>query len=162
MALYHVWFSTKRRKWLLQGDISVAVKEIMNEVALERRIGLRECEAIVDHVHLLLDVEDRPALKAMNFLKGTTAQRIFQRFPELKLDGGVNNLWQHRYAFKEIPEAAASTVATYIRTQWDRLEDYERYRSPSLPGWGTPTLRTMTPEGRGRGCCATPAWKAGA
>jgi putative transposase len=77
MSLYHVWFSTKRRKWLLQGEISVAVKEIMNEVALERRIGLRECEAIVDHVHLLLDAEDKAALsKAINFLKGTTARHL--------------------------------------------------------------------------------------
>jgi putative transposase len=72
----------------------------MSEVALERQIGLRECEAIVDHVHLLLEAEDRLALsKAMNYLKGTTARRIFQRFPELKLDGKANNLWQHRYAF---------------------------------------------------------------
>jgi putative transposase len=127
LALYHVWFSTKRRKWLLLGDIADAAREVMSAVAEAKGMRLRECEAIVDHVHLLVEVEDRAALsRAMNYLKETTARRLFQRFPELKLDGGVNNLWQHRYAFKEIPEAATPIVGKYIRTQWDRLEDYER------------------------------------
>jgi REP element-mobilizing transposase RayT len=43
MPLYHVWFATKRRKWLLQGDVAEAVKELMWKVAKEKDIGLSEC-----------------------------------------------------------------------------------------------------------------------
>jgi putative transposase len=127
MPLYHVWFATKRRKWLLQGDVSEAVKGLMWTVAKEKNISLLECEMIVDHVHLLISTEDRARLSmAMNLLKGVTSRRIFQRFPELKLDAKVGAFWQHRYAAKLVPEAAAATVGRYIRTQCDRLDRYER------------------------------------
>jgi len=96
-------------------------------VAKEKNIGLSECEIIVDHVHLLISAEDRTRLStAMNLLKGVTSRQIFQMFPELRLDAGVGAFWQHRYAAKLIPEPAADRVGRYIRTQWDRLEKYER------------------------------------
>ena len=59
-------------------------------------------------------------------LKGATSRRLFQRFPELKLDAGVNSFWQHRYEAKMVSEPAAIAVGQYIRTQWDRLDKYER------------------------------------
>lgn len=127
MPIYHVWFSTKRRKWLLQGEVAEAVKELIRAVADEKGVQLIESETMVDHVHLLIQAEDQVHLsKAMNLLKGTSSRRLFQRFPELKLDAGVNSLWQHRYASKVVPEPAAASVGQYIRTQWQRLEKYER------------------------------------
>jgi putative transposase len=127
MPLYHVWFATKGRKWLLQAEVGEAAKESMWTVAKEKNIRLLECEIIIDHVHLLIWAEDGTRLStAMNLLKGVTSRRIFQRFPELKVDARVGAFWQHRYAAKLVSEAAAATVGRYIRTQWDRLEKYER------------------------------------
>jgi putative transposase len=127
MPLYHVWFATKRRKWMLQGDVADAVRELMSEIASDKKIELLEHEAIVDHVHLLLRAKDKPALsRAMNDLKGVSARRIFQRFPELKIDANTNAFWQARYGHKLVPGSAESTIRKYIRTQWERLEDYDR------------------------------------
>lgn len=127
MPFYHVWFATKRRKWLLMEEIAEMVKEQMRMTAQERDIRLLECETMVDHVHLLIECTDRAHLgRTMNFLKGASARRVFQQFPELKLDAEIGRLWQHRYGVKEVPLEAATTVGNYIRTQWDRLEKYER------------------------------------
>jgi len=127
VVLYHVWFSTKRRKWLLQGDVNEAAKELTVAVAKEKGIALIECETMVDHVHLLVAAEDRAHLSSvMSLLKGATSRQLFRRFPDLKLDAGINNFWQHRYASKVVPEPAAASVGSYIRTQWDRLDKYER------------------------------------
>jgi putative transposase len=127
MPLYHVWFATKGRKWLLQAEVGEAAKESMWTVAKEKNIRLLECEIIIDHVHLLIWAEDGTRLStAMNLLKGVTSRRIFQRFPELKLDARVGAFWQHRYAAKLIPGPAAVRVGQYIRTQRDRLGKYER------------------------------------
>jgi putative transposase len=93
MPLYHVWFATKTRKWLLKGDVGEAVKELMWTVAKEKNIGLLECEIIIDHVHLLIWAEDGTRLStAMNLLKGVTSRKIFQTFPELKPDARVGGL----------------------------------------------------------------------
>ncbi len=53
--LYHLWFATKNRKWLLLGDVENAAKEYIRQVAMEKGIRLLECETMVDHVHLLLE-----------------------------------------------------------------------------------------------------------
>ena len=104
MPLYHVWFATKRRKWMLQGDILDAVREEIGLAAERHGIRVLEHEAVVDHVHMLLQLEDGSSLaKAMNLIKGASARRVFQRFPELKLDAHTSSFWQAKYAFKEIP-----------------------------------------------------------
>ena len=127
MPLYHAWFATKRRRWLLEGEIEDLVKELIEAVAREKKIDLIECETMVDHVHVLLRVKDRAALsRAMNFIKGASSRKLFQRLPELKLDIGMNNFWQHRYGFKLVPDGARATVARYIRTQKERPQKYER------------------------------------
>lgn len=127
MPFYHVWFATKRRKWLLQGDVLEAVREELVSAAERHGIRVLEHEAVVDHVHIFLELENNSSLsKAMNLIKGVSARRVFQRFPELKLDAHTSSFWQARYGFKEIPPEREAIVRQYIRTQWDRLEDYIR------------------------------------
>jgi len=127
MALYHVWFSTKRRKWLLQGDIEELAQRAIRDVGARDGIRVLECKAALNHVHLLLDLpssDDLPA--AMKALKGKSAHRVFQEAPELKHDAHTNHLWQRGYAWKLVEPGAAKTVRWYIRTQMDRLEKFER------------------------------------
>jgi putative transposase len=112
---------------MLQGDIAQAVRELLAQTAIDKNIDLLEHEAIVDHVHLLLRAADKTALsREMNDLKGVSARRIFQRFPELKLDAHTNAFWQARYGHKVVPDSAEPTIRKYIKTQWERLEDYDR------------------------------------
>ena len=127
MPLYHAWFATKRRKWLLQGDVEDVIKQTILSVCVEERIDLLECETVVDHVHVLLRAGDRHELsRAMNYIKGNSSRRVFELLPALRLDIGMNNFWQHRYGVKVVPESAGESVAQYIRTQQDRLEKYAR------------------------------------
>jgi putative transposase len=127
MPIYHAWFATKRRKWLLQGDVDDMVRDLISSTCLERDIDLIECQTAVDHVHVMLRAADRQGLsRAMNFIKGTTSRRLFEKLPELKLDIGMNNFWQHRYGWKVVPEGDAAPVVQYIRTQKERLEKYVR------------------------------------
>ena len=124
--LFHVWFATKSRKWLLQGDILDAAREEFAAIATESGIRLVEYEAIVDHVHLLLESTKADLPKAINYLKGTSARHLFARFPELKLDAHTLRFWQTGYGSKVVPPEAVAATRHYIRTQWDRLEDYAR------------------------------------
>jgi len=127
MPLYHIWFSTKRRKWLLQGDIAERTERALQEIAATDQIDLLECATAIDHVHLLVEAKSEQMLPAMmKALKGKSAHHVFQQVPELKLDAGTEHLWQRGYAWKLVPPDAEMTVRRYIRTQSDRLEKFER------------------------------------
>ena len=104
-----------------------AVKGLISETALDKGIDLVECEAVVDHVHLLLRLREESDLPAaMKAIKGVSSRKISERFPELKLETGVSNFWQAGYGSKIVPPEAAPAVQRYIQTQWERLEDYDR------------------------------------
>ncbi len=124
---YHVWFATKNRKWLLQGDVQEYAKEMLVRIAQEKGLRLLEYETVVDHVHLLLELGPEESLsKALNLLKGTSSRKVFQQFPDLKLDAGVNHFWQKRYGSKIVEPNALPKVSGYIRTQNERLEKFDR------------------------------------
>ncbi|MPZ50087.1 MAG: IS200/IS605 family transposase [Dehalococcoidia bacterium] len=127
MPYVHVWFGTKGRKWLLQGDVLTSTREVLRDVAVEKGIHVLELEAIVDHVHLLLELPDKSELpRAMMILKGVSTHHLLQLYPELKLDAHTNSFWQTGYGSKLVPPGAIDSTRSYIRTQWDRLEKYDR------------------------------------
>jgi putative transposase len=124
---FHVWFSTKYRKHLLQGDVEVKVKQVFQRVALERNIDLVEYETMVDHAHLLLSLPAPADLsRTMQLLKGRASYEVFRAYPDVKLDAGVLSLWQDGYSSRLVPEDQVPIVKRYIQTQDERLEKYER------------------------------------
>ncbi len=128
MPLYHVWFSTKRRKWLLQGEIGELAEQAIREVAAKDGIRLLECKSAIDHMHLMLErdsSDDLPA--AMKALKGKSTHMVFQQVEGLKVDAKTNHLWQRGYGWKVVELSAERTVRRYIQTQMERLEKFERW-----------------------------------
>jgi len=124
---HHVWFATKRRKWLLQGDVDHAAKELIRKAARDKGIRLIECETAVDHVHLLLQLRpDQTLPRVMNLLKGISSRRLHLAFPELKLDTGSDHFWQRGYNFRSVQPRSLTTRLQYVRSQKERLEKLER------------------------------------
>jgi len=111
----------------MQGDIALAARQLLQEIAEEKRIALLECETIVDHVHLLLECSDKSELtRAMHLLKGISARRLFENYPDLKLDASTMHVWQKGYGSKIVSETALASTRRYIQTQWERLESFDR------------------------------------
>jgi len=124
---YHVWFKTKQREWLLQGEVEEAVKQALHDVATQHNIRLLECETMVDHVHLLLETRDSIELsRALHLLKGASARCLLNSFPEIRVDAGIDHFWQKRYGARPVAAAALESVRHYIQTQKERPEKYER------------------------------------
>jgi putative transposase len=124
---FHVWFATKgRRKLLQEGDVLDAVRELIPAIAEAKSISLLEFEAVIDHVHMLIALDDKAALpRTMMLLKGISSRRVLERLPEVRLDAHTNSLWQAGYGSKIVSPDALASTRKYIRTQWDRLETYE-------------------------------------
>ena len=127
MPYYHVWFATKNRKWLLDGDVAECAKGVMLEIAATRGINVLELEPMIDHVHVLLEATTSSDLSwALKLLKGRSAYEVFRSFPELKIDAGIDSLWQKSFDSRVVPVEQLRTVRRYIRTQDQRLEKCER------------------------------------
>jgi putative transposase len=127
MPFYHVWFATRSRKWLLQFEIAEAAKRLIQEIAQSKEIALIECEAVVDHVHLLLECEGKEALsRALFNLKGGSSHQLGLLYPSIKLDAQALHIWQKGYGSKIVAPKDVPAVRQYIQTQWDRLEKYDR------------------------------------
>ena len=124
---YHVWFKTRRRKWLLLGDVAGAAKDAMRETARRHAIKVLECETMVDHVHLLVEAENASDLsRIMHVLKGASARHLLESIPDIRMDGGTNHFWQKRYGAKPVEPGALASVRNYIHTQRERPEKYAR------------------------------------
>ena len=123
--VYHVWFATKRRKWLLQGDVEERINALLVEIAKQHGIDLRAVGTMADHAHLLIRLHEGQSLSdCVHILKGASARRIFQELPELKLDAHTEHFWQKRFGSKLVPPQAIATVKRYVETQKERLEKY--------------------------------------
>jgi len=122
---YHVWFPTKRHRRILLGEVEEKVFELFRQIAEEKGYDLIACEAMVDHVHLLLRLSPEQDLStAIKMFKGISARRVFQAFPNLKMDIGLNNLWARRYGSKTIPPERIPRLIAYIQNQ---KKDYSKY-----------------------------------
>ena len=124
---YHVWFKTRRRKWLLLGDVADAAKGSVRETAQLHGIKVLECETMVDHVHLLVEAVDAADLsRAMHVLKGASARYLLESICDIRMDAGTDHFWQKRYGAKPVEPAALARARNYIRTQKERTEKYAR------------------------------------
>jgi putative transposase len=123
--IYHVWFATRRRKWLLQGYVEERVKALLAEAALKNGVELLAAETMVDHVHLLIRLTAGQNLSScMHLLKGASARKLFDEMPDLKLDIGMAHFWQKRYGSKLVQPGAVETIRRYIGSQKERPEKY--------------------------------------
>ena len=122
-SVYHVWFSPRRRKAALQGDIAGAAADALRAIARRRGIHILECETYFDHAHLLLQLPENATLpQAMRHLKGASARYLFQTFPELKLDIGHDHFWQRGYGARAVGPGQLKTVRAYIRAHRPETE----------------------------------------
>src|SRR3989339_707282 len=118
MKYFHVWFQTKRKRRILIDEIDKEISIFFEEISKNKNIRLVAHGTLPDHAHLLLELTNRDELpKAVKFLKGISARRIFKTFPILKEQMKINNLWARKYAFKEVPEEALVTVSRYVSNQ---------------------------------------------
>jgi len=118
---FHVWFSTKGRKAVLEGDLDDEVKASVRQAADRSGISLVEMETAYDHMHLLLRLRGKQTLaSAMHRVKGASARAAFVWEPELAIDFPDRHFWQRSYGWRRVPNDQAAAVRRYIRAQPDR------------------------------------------
>ena len=114
-------FCPKYRRKVLTADIAERLKSIVHEVADEINKSETRCEVIklevmLDHVHLLCEVDPQFGVhKFVKLVKGRSSRYLRQEFPILTRR--LPSLWTNSYAVLTVGGAPLSVIKQYIENQ---------------------------------------------
>jgi putative transposase len=113
---YHVVFCPKYRRKVLEPLIADRLKEIIRDVADETRSEILEMEVMLDHVHLLCEVDPQFGIaKFVRLAKGRSSRLLRQEFPKLK--SRLPTLWTTSYFVSTVGGAPLAVIKQYIEQQ---------------------------------------------
>jgi putative transposase len=115
-----VWVPKYRRD-VLVGDVAEYTRVVLNGILKELECEPLVLEVLPDHVHVftLCPPRHSPAY-IVNYLKGKSARRILQRFPELKTRATGGKLWSRSYFVATVGNVTADIVKRYVEEQWEK------------------------------------------
>ncbi len=120
---YHCVFHTYRRKPVLVEDVQKRATALIEEIAAGKGYQVIARAVMHDHVHLLLQPPLGGVPRAMNMFKGIMSRRIFEQFPDLRLDMGSNHLWAAGYYARTVDALSMVATVQYIQNQGHPIHD---------------------------------------
>ena len=115
--VYHAVWCPKYRKALLTGPIASEMKSLIEAICLERQWRILALEVQPDHIHLLVSIPPATSVAdAIKILKGSTARKLFVKFPELKKQLGGGHLWSPSYYVGTAGNVSSETIQKYIES----------------------------------------------
>jgi putative transposase len=113
---YHVVWCPKYRRKVLTNGVEHRLKEIVEEVCLNRQAELLELEVMPDHVHLLVEIDPQFGIhRLVKNIKGTSSRILRNEFPELK--SRLPSLWTNSYFVATVGGAPLAVIKQYIENQ---------------------------------------------
>ncbi len=122
---YHVVLVPKYRYQVFGQEVREAVRDELKELCLWMRLEILEGHVARDHVHMCLSIPPKYAVsEVMGTLKGKTAIRMFNKFPELRKRYWGSHFCSRGYYVNTVGKNE-DTIREYIRNQdkLDRLEN---------------------------------------
>lgn len=118
---YHFVWSTKYRKKVLVGDVAERLKILHKSIADNKGFDIAVQEIQPDHVHLFIKAHPKFSPSFITkVLKGITAKKLFEEFPELRVKLWKGHLWNPSYYIGTCGDCSKEVVIKYIETQKER------------------------------------------
>jgi len=113
---YHVIWCPKYRRPVLVDQVEARLKEIIQQIATDRRAEVLEMETMPDHVHLLVEVDPQYGIhKLIKAIKGASSRALRSEFPHLK--SRLPTLWTNSYFVSTVGGAPLEVIKQYIENQ---------------------------------------------
>lgn len=115
---YHLVWSTKYRKPVINGAIEDSLRSIFLKIACEKEFIIKEFELMNDHVHMFVSAKPKISPSYIyKMLKGISSRRLFIKHPELKKELWDGNLWNSSTYIETIGHISEESVKKYIIDQ---------------------------------------------
>ena len=115
---YHVVWTPKYRRPVLQNNIAVRLEQVLRETCDKYQAEIIAIEIMPDHVHLLVEVDPQFGIhRLVKNLKGVSSRLLRQEFPYLK--SRLPTLWTNSYFVSTVGGAPLSVIKQYVENQKD-------------------------------------------
>jgi putative transposase len=127
-SAYHLVWSPKYRKKILQGAIAQRVREMFEEIAGQYDITIEEMEVSPDHIHIFCSFPPRYSIaQVVTRFKSLSARAIFREYPEVKRQLWGGEFWEDGYFARTVGDkVTAEVIRKYI--QHHRAEEESGYQ----------------------------------
>lgn len=114
---YHLVWSPKYRKKILQGAIAERVREMFIEIAEQYDITIDEMEVSADHVHIFCSFPPRYSIaQVVTRFKSLSARAIFREYPQVKRQLWGGEFWEDGYFARTVGDkVTAEVIRKYIQ-----------------------------------------------
>ena len=117
---YHLVWTTKYRKSILEGRLGVRIRELIREICATHNIQIIRGHISKDHVHLFLAIPPQISVsKIAQYLKGKTSRKILMEFPNVNKMYWGQHLWARGYFAATSGAITDEMVMDYIKNQDD-------------------------------------------
>lgn len=105
---YHVVWCPKYRRRVLEGAVERDLKDIIQQMAKERKAEVIELEVMPDHVHLLVEVDPQYGIhRLVKQIKGRSSRILRSKYKELR--SRIPTLWTNSYFVSTVGGATLKT-----------------------------------------------------
>lgn len=113
---YHIVWCTKYRNQVMTDEVKQFMDDQIRTIADSKEWTVIELEVMTEHIHLFLSAPPFVApTDIVKVMKGVTAKRVFEKFPQLrrrKFWG--NHMWSPSYYIGTHGNVSAETIKKYI------------------------------------------------
>lgn len=116
---YHVVWSTKYRRKVLNDIIETRLKEILVQVSKDKDFIIHEMEVgEKDHIHLFVSAHPKISISyIVKMMKGISGRLIMREFPEIEKMLWKGELWNPSYYVETIGSVSEENIRRYIQNQ---------------------------------------------
>jgi len=112
LATIHLVWIPKRRKPVLRGDIKLRLATILESVASDKGWIIKAKEIAPDHVHLLVEYDEKTAIsEVVKAFKGRSSRMVREEFLGLTK---LPSLWTKSYFYDTSGKVSTAKVMAYI------------------------------------------------
>lgn len=116
---YHIVWSVKYRRKVLNCTIEQDMKNIFQEIATDKGFEIDRVEVgELDHVHVFASAHPKVAPSyIVKMLKGISARKLFLLHPQLKQKLWKGHLWNSSYYIETVESISEDAIKAYIAKQ---------------------------------------------
>lgn len=116
---YHLIFVVKYRKKVLDDVLSKELRDILNEIALDKGFVIKTLEVgEQDHIHLFVTAHPKYSIsQIVKWLKGISGRILLYRNKDLAKKLYRGHLWSSSYYVETIGSTSEENIKKYIERQ---------------------------------------------